>query len=167
MPPGWGSRQAVCGRSHASSADDGPRDQAAQRQSVSALQAIENRYRDGIIIWETSENAEVPFLLRLQGTTQVRYINSLSSQETFTDHLGVTRDVNKRNDITVNRSMMVFGGYIFNKRAPYSFTVWTSAGAASCGGKSGRRRCSSPSRAAIGAAGTLVLSVESESMALI
>jgi hypothetical protein len=108
-----------------------PRDQAAQRQSVSALQAIENRYRDGIIIWETPENAEVPFLLRLQGTTQVRYINSLSSQETFTDHLGVTRDVNKRNDITVNRSMMVFGGYIFNKRAPYSFTVWTSAGAAS------------------------------------
>ena len=104
---------------------------AAQPKSVPALQAIENRYRDGIIIWETPENAEVPFLLRLQGTTQVRYINSLDSQGTFTDHLGVTYHVDKRNDITVNRSMMVFGGYVFDKRAPYSFTIWTSAGAAS------------------------------------
>ena len=108
-----------------------PRAQAAQPQSASALQGIENRYRDGIIIWETPENAAVPFLLKLQGTTQVRYINSLSSQDSFTDHLGNTYAVDKRNDITVNRSMMVFGGYIFNKRAPYSFTVWTSAGSAS------------------------------------
>ena len=103
----------------------------AQPQSVSALQAIENRYRDGIIIREAPEGAEVPFLLRLQGTTQVRYINTISSQNTFTDHLGVTYAVDKRNDITVNRSMMVFGGYVFSKRAQYSFTIWTSAGAAS------------------------------------
>ncbi len=53
---------------------------AAQPQSFSALQAIENRYQDGIIIWETPENAEVPFLLRLQGTTQVRYLNTLDSK---------------------------------------------------------------------------------------
>jgi hypothetical protein len=104
---------------------------AAQPQSVSALEAIENRYEDGIKIWETPENAKVPFLLRFQGTTQVRYLNTLDSNSTFIDHLGVTHDVNKRNDITVNRSMTVFGGYIFNKRAQYSFTVWTSAGAAS------------------------------------
>ena len=89
------------------------------------------RYRDGIIIGEAPEGAEVPFLLRLQGTTQVRYINTIDSQDTFTDHLGVTYAVDKRNDITVNRSMMVFGGYVFNKRAQYSFTIWTSAGAAS------------------------------------
>ncbi len=105
---------------------------AAHPQSFSALEEeIENRYKDGIIIWETPENAKVPFLLRFQGTTQVRYINSLDSQATFTDHLGATHDVNKRNDITVNRSMTVFGGYIFDKRAQYSFTTWTSAGASS------------------------------------
>lgn len=104
---------------------------SAPPQSVSALQAIENRYRDGIIIWETPENATVPFLLRFQGTTQLRYLNTLDSQDTFTDHLGKTFNVNKRNDITVNRSMMVFGGYVFDKRAQYSFTIWTSAGAAS------------------------------------
>jgi hypothetical protein len=100
-------------------------------QSASALQPIENRYRDGIIIGETPEGAHVPFLLRLQGTTQVRYLNTLDSNGTFTDHLGVTRDVHTRNDITVNRSMTVFGGYIFDKRAQYSFTLWTAAGAAS------------------------------------
>jgi hypothetical protein len=108
-----------------------PRALAAQPESVPTPRKNLPRYRDGIIIWETPEDAEVPFLLRLQGTTQVRYINTLSSQDTFTDHLGVTYPVDKRSDITVNRSMMVFGGYVFNKRAPYSFTIWTSAGAAS------------------------------------
>jgi hypothetical protein len=41
------------------------------------------------------------------------------------------REVNKRNDITVNRSMFILGGYIFDKRLRYSSTVWTSAGSAS------------------------------------
>src|SRR5215510_10460980 len=89
------------------------------------------RYSDGIIIWETSEDARVPFQLKFTNTTQVRYLNTLSANDTFTDHLGVTRDVHKRNDITVNRSMFVFNGYIFDKRARYNLTVWTSAGAAS------------------------------------
>ena len=108
-----------------------PANASRQPQSPSPLQAIENRYRDGIIIGESPEGAEVPFLLRLQGTTQVRYINSVDSQDNFTDHLGQTYSVDKRNDITVNRSMMVFGGYVFNKKAQNSFTIWTSAGAAS------------------------------------
>lgn len=91
----------------------------------------DDRYRDGIVIWETSEDATVPFLLKFTNTTQVRYLNTLSSVDTFTDHLGVVREVHKRNDITVNRSMFVFNGYIFDKRARYNLTVWTSAGAAS------------------------------------
>ena len=73
----------------------------------------------------------MPFLLRFNNNTQLRYLNTLSSDETFTDHLGVVRDVNTRNDITVNRSMFILGGYIFDKRLRYSLTVWTSAGAAS------------------------------------
>ena len=91
----------------------------------------DDRYRDGIVIWETPEDARVPFLLKFNINTQLRYLNTLSSDETFTDHLGVVREINKRNDITVNRAMFIFGGYIFDQRARYSFTVWTSAGAAS------------------------------------
>jgi hypothetical protein len=88
-------------------------------------------YNDGIIIWETGEDARIPFQLKFTNTTQVRYLNTLSANDTFTDHLGVVREVHKRNDITVNRSMFVFTGYMFDKRARYNLTVWTSAGAAS------------------------------------
>jgi len=93
--------------------------------------ANDERYRDGIIIWQTGKDAKVPFLLRFNNNTQLRYLNTLSGDDTFTDHLGVVREVNKRNDITVNRSMFILGGYIFDERARYSLTVWTSAGAAS------------------------------------
>ena len=89
------------------------------------------RYRDGIIIWQTPDDAEVPFLLRLNNNTQIRYLNTLNSDDTFTDHLGNVREVNRRNDITVNRSMFILGGYIWDKRVRYSLTVWTSAGASS------------------------------------
>jgi hypothetical protein len=99
--------------------------------SVPAKPADDDHYRDGIIIWENSEDAKIPFLLKFNNNTQIRYLNTLNSKETFTDHLGVVRDVHKRNDITVNRSMFVFSGYMFDKRAQYSLTVWTSAGAAS------------------------------------
>jgi hypothetical protein len=73
----------------------------------------------------------VPFLLKFNVNTQLRYLNTQSSDETYTDHLGVAREVHTRNDITVNRAMFILGGYVFDQRARYSFTVWTSAGAAS------------------------------------
>ena len=104
---------------------------STQPAPVAAQQANDERYRDGIIIWQTSKDAKVPFLLRFNNNTQLRYLNTLSGDDTFTDHLGVVRTVNKRNDITVNRSMFILGGYIFDERAKYSLTVWTSAGAAS------------------------------------
>lgn len=91
----------------------------------------DERYQDGIILWRTPDDAKVPFLVRFNQNTQIRYLNTLSSPETFTDHLGNVREVRRRNDITVNRTMFILGGYIFDKRLRYSSTVWTSAGAAS------------------------------------
>src|SRR4029079_10073626 len=90
-----------------------------------------DRYRDGMVIWETPADASVPFLLKFNINTQIRYLNTQDSDDTFTDHLGGVREVHTRNDITVNRAMFILGGYIFAQRARYSFTVWTSAGAAS------------------------------------
>ena len=90
-----------------------------------------DRYRDGIVIWETPPDAKVPFLLKFNINTQLRYLNTQDSDETFTDHLGGVHDVHVRNDITVNRAMFILGGYVFDQRLRYSFTVWTSAGAAS------------------------------------
>jgi hypothetical protein len=107
-----------------------PASGAAPRDSTAA-QKDSARYRDGIIIWETSPDVAVPFLLKFNINTQIRYLNTRDTDPTYTDHLGVTRDVHARNDITVNRAMFILGGYIFDPRARYSFTVWTSAGAAS------------------------------------
>ena len=104
---------------------------AGQAASASASQTNTDRYRDGMVIWETPADARVPFLLKFNINTQLRYLNTLNSDETFTDHLGVAREVHARNDITVNRAMFILGGYVFDQRARYSFTVWTSAGAAS------------------------------------
>ncbi len=102
-----------------------------QPASAATPPANPDRFRDGMVIWETSEHAKVPFLLKFNINTQLRYLNTQNSDESFTDHLGGTRDVHTRNDITVNRAMFILGGYVFDPRARYSFTVWTSAGAAS------------------------------------
>ena len=55
--------------------------------SVVAPKTNGDRYRDGIVIWETPEDAKVPFLLKFNVNTQVRYLNTLDSKGTFTDHL--------------------------------------------------------------------------------
>jgi hypothetical protein len=104
---------------------------AVQTAAATGIKNLEERYQDGIVIWQTPTDATVPFLLRFNLNTQIRYLNTTSANDTFTDHLGVVREVNKRNDITVNRTMFILGGYIFDPRLRYSSTVWTSAGAAS------------------------------------
>jgi hypothetical protein len=109
-----------------------PLDAASAAQQVSAQTVQkEDHYQDGIIIWRNSEDAKVPFLLKFNNNTQIRYLNTLNSADSFTDHLGVVRDVHNRNDITVNRSMFILAGYMFDPKLQYSLTVWTSAGAAS------------------------------------
>jgi len=91
----------------------------------------DERFQDGMIIWQTANDAEVPFLLKFNDDTQLRYLNTLNSDDTFTDHLGNVREVHRRNDITVNRQMFNFSGYVFDPRLLYSLKIWTSAGAAS------------------------------------
>jgi hypothetical protein len=108
-----------------------PADTSGKPASGKNKQGLADRYRDGIIIWQTADDAAVPFALRLNNNTQLRYLNTLNANDSFTDHLGVVREVHRRNDITVNRSMFILAGYIWDKRVRYSLTVWTSAGAAS------------------------------------
>jgi len=117
-------------RTPAPAPEQGPPAAAAQQASVETPKK-EDRYQDGMVIWQNAEDAKVPFLLRFNVNTQIRYLNTTDSPDTFTDHLGVVRSVNQRNDITVNRAMFILAGYVFNPKLQYSFTVWTSAGAAS------------------------------------
>lgn len=87
----------------------------------------EDRYRDGILIWQTKDDASIPFQLRFTNITQFRYLNTQSANDTFTDHLGTVRTVAKRNDVGVNREMFTLTGYIFDKRLKYNVLTWTSA----------------------------------------
>jgi hypothetical protein len=124
---------AVSGQSVAPESGDPPASAAGASGQAAppAAPASNERYKDGMVIWETPSDAQVPFLLKFNINTQLRYLNTQNSEETYTDHLGIVRDVHTRNDITVNRAMFILGGYVFDQRARYSFTVWTSAGAAS------------------------------------
>ena len=85
-------------------------DPAPSPSPAPANPAKEPRYQDGMIIWKTSDDASVPFLLKFNVNTQVRYLNTKDSPESFTDHLGVVREVHTAYDITVNRSMFILGG---------------------------------------------------------
>ena len=87
----------------------------------------EDRYRDGILIWQTKDDSSIPFQLRFTNITQFRYLNTVGVNDTFTDHLGNVREVAKRNDLTVNREMFTLTGYIFDKRLRYNILTWTSA----------------------------------------
>jgi hypothetical protein len=106
-------------------------DPAAPAPSTAPAPVKSGTYDDGIVIWQTPRDATVPFLLKFNVNTQIRYLNTTDSPEHFTDHLDVEREVHVRNDITVNRAMFILGGFIYDPRLRYSFTVWTSAGAAS------------------------------------
>lgn len=76
---------------------------------------------------KTSDDSKFPFYLKLNNTTQFRYLNTLLIEnETYTDHLGVVRPVAKRNDLSINRSMFTFGGFAFDKRLKFSLVTWTS-----------------------------------------
>jgi hypothetical protein len=130
VQPGEPSQVADAGQPLASEAAPATNGEHASAEEASvAQQEKEDRYQDGILIWRNPEGAKVPFLLRFNNNTQVRYLNTLDSRDTFTDHLGVIREVHNRNDITVNRSMFIFAGYMFDPKLQYSLTVWTSAGA--------------------------------------
>ncbi len=50
---------------------------SVQPASVAA-QTNDDRYRDGIVIWQTPDDAKVPFLLKFNVNTQIRYLNTLN-----------------------------------------------------------------------------------------
>ena len=73
-----------------------PASTSGQPESFLAPQTNADRYRDGMVIWETPEDAKVPFLLKFNINTQLRYLNTIDTFGSFTDHLGVTHDVHLR-----------------------------------------------------------------------
>lgn len=55
----------------------------------------------------------------------IRYINQMSDERTFVDHLGHERPVKLRNDINWHRTMIWFSGFALDPRLTYVMTVWS------------------------------------------
>ena len=68
----------------------------------------------------------MPFRLVLNHVSQFKYTNSMATNETYTDHLGVVHDVQQRNDIQLTRDVFYFSGYAFDPRLDFNILVFTS-----------------------------------------
>lgn len=55
----------------------------------------------------------------------LRYVNQLPANQTFVDHLGVTRPVKTRQDIQLHRALVHLRGFVFLPKLNYVLTMWT------------------------------------------
>ena len=56
---------------------------SAQAAAGAAPPTTNDRYKDGMVIWETPPDAKVPFLLKFNINTQLRYLNTQDSDLTY------------------------------------------------------------------------------------
>lgn len=88
------------------------------------------RYDKGFVFVSTPQTPEeggLPYLLRLNHVSQFKYTNSLAVDHTFTTHLGVVEEVNRRNDIQLTRDVFYFSGYVFDRRLDFNILLYTSS----------------------------------------
>lgn len=88
--------------------------------------AAADAYDDSIVLVKTREGARLPILLRLWDVTQLRYTNTELGNSSYTDHLGAVLPVTRRNDFSLNRNLLQFVGYIFDKRLQFNLIAWAS-----------------------------------------
>jgi hypothetical protein len=58
--------------------------------------------------------------------TQIRYVNQVGTDDTFTDRFGVEKPYKSRQDITLNKQLLWFTGWVADPKLRYAFTIWTS-----------------------------------------
>lgn len=58
--------------------------------------------------------------------TYVRYLNQLGLNSTYTDYFGITRPVQRRQDVQLNKVQIKFLGWLFNPNFRYFLYSWTS-----------------------------------------
>ncbi len=63
--------------------------------------------------------------LAISAYALVRYLNQMPASDTFTDHLGVERPVDGRNDIFPHRVIIWFKGWVGRPQLVYNIAAWT------------------------------------------
>jgi hypothetical protein len=84
-------------------------------------------YDKGFVLVPTLDPVKVPYRLRLNHVSQFRYTNSLDVDHTYTTHLGVVKQVLRRNDIELTRDVFYFSGFAFDPRMDFNILVYTSS----------------------------------------
>ena len=84
------------------------------------------RYNNGFVLVESPDPESMPYKLVVRNFAQVRFTNTQLDSLTFVDHLGNVRPVDPRNDISLNRDLLTFSGYVFSPKMQYNFIVWSS-----------------------------------------
>ena len=95
-------------------------------------------YDKGFVLVSSPDDGGMPFRLRLNHVSQFKYTNSMATNPTYTDHIGVVHDVQRRNDIQLARDVFYFSGYAFDPRLDFNILIFTST--ATLVGDGGRLR---------------------------
>jgi hypothetical protein len=84
-------------------------------------------YDKGFVLVSSPDDVETPFHLKLNHVSQFKYSNTMAVNKTYTTHLGVEKDVQRRNDVQLTRDVFYFSGYVFDKRLDFNILVYTSS----------------------------------------
>jgi hypothetical protein len=84
-------------------------------------------YDKGFVLVASPTDAATPFYLKLNHVSQFKYSNTMAVNRTFTTHLGVEKDVQRRNDVQLTRDVFYFSGYVFDRRLDFNILVYTSS----------------------------------------
>ncbi len=103
-----------------------PGAQSKESGGQSLLDRIMARYDQGFILVASPDEAKVPFQLKLNHVSQVRYTNTMLVGSEYVDHLGNTRAVQKRNDFQLVRDVFYFTGFAFDRRMDFNIILYTS-----------------------------------------
>lgn len=101
------------------------------------IERLGTHYDKGFVLMESSDPERIPFRLVFGNFAQVRYTNTQLDSLTFVDHLGGDRPVNPRNDISFNRDLFAFTGFVFDPKLQYNIIIWSSGSLASVVGAGG------------------------------
>jgi hypothetical protein len=92
----------------------------------SFVDQLATHYDRGFVLVESTDPESMPYKLVVRNFAQVRFTNTQLDSLTFVDHLGNVRPVDPRNDISLNRDLLTFSGYVFSPKMQYNFIVWSS-----------------------------------------
>jgi hypothetical protein len=84
-------------------------------------------YKNGFILVDPIDPVRTPYRLRLKHVSQFKYSNTLATNDTYTDHLGREKPVQRRNDIQLTRDVFYFQGFVFDQNLDFNILIYTSS----------------------------------------